>query len=308
MDSNRLQNNFSKKILIQLFVAVLLLLGTGIYFAEFLIRFYTSNQETNTGLFINSAIFGLFIIGIFNVLFNLLRYSAEEKSLTQFVDNIEAIKKDPAESVNAYSLVAKRYATLKAIANTGGEINHGALSAMLTADESTYLGLSRFINSILILTGVFGTIVSLSIALLGASDLIDTAGSDLGGMGLVIHGMSTALSTTITAIISYLFFGYFYLRLVDAQTHLLSGIEQLTSIYLMPKFKKSAENLDTKLEGLIKAIIRSSDKMIDTQEIYHASAVTLNDIVSTQQAQLQQLTTDITEIKHLLKAGFRLGE
>ncbi len=308
MDSNRLQTNFSQKILIQLFIAVLLMLGAGIYFADFLISFYASNQETNTGLFINSGIFSLFLIGIFNVLFSLLRYSSEEKSLTLFVDNIEAIKKDPSESVNYHSLVAKRYATLKAISNTGGEINHGALSAMLTADESTHLGLSRFINSILILSGVFGTIVSLSIALLGASDLIDTAGSDLGGMGLVIHGMSTALSTTITAIVSYVFFGYFYLRLLDAQTHLLSGIEQLTTIYLMPKFKKSSENLDTKLEGLIKAIIRSSDKMIDTQEIYHASAVTLNEVVSTQQSQLEQLTGDITEIKHLLKAGFRLGE
>jgi len=126
-------------------------------------------------------------------------------------------------------------------------------------------------------------------------------------MGLVIHGMSTALSTTITAIVSYVFFGYFYLRLVDAQTHLLSGVEQLTSIYLMPKFVKSSANLDTKLEGLIKAIIRSSDKMIDTQEIYHSSAVTLNEVVSSQQQQLEQLTSDISDIKQLLKDGFRLG-
>lgn len=307
MDSNRLQTNFSQKILIQLFVAVILMLATGIYFSGFLITFYASNQETQTGLFINSGIFALFLMGILNVLLKLARYSSEEKALTHFVENIEAIKKDPSESVKDDSIVAKRYATLRSISTTGGEINHGALSAMLTADESTHLGFSRFINSILILTGVFGTIVSLSIALLGASDLIDSAGSDLGGMGMVIHGMSTALSTTITAIVSYIFFGYFYLRLHDAQTHLLSGVEQLTSIYLMPKFVKSAENLETKLEGLIKAIIRSSDKMIDTQEIYHSSAVTLNEVVSTQQDQLQQLTTDISEIKQLLKDGFRLG-
>lgn len=307
MDSNRLQTNFSQKILIQLFVAVIAMLGVGIFFADFLITFYASNQKTNTGIFINSGIFALFMLGILNILYTLLRYSSEEKSLSLFVENIKSIKKDPSESVDDRSIVSKRYATLKSIAATGGDINHGALSAMLTADESTHLGLSRFINSILILTGVFGTIVSLSIALLGASDLIDSAGSDLGGMGLVIHGMSTALSTTITAIVSYMFFGYFYLRLHDAQTHLLSGIEQVTSIYLMPKFKKSAQNLDTKLEGLIKAIIRSSDKMLDTQEIYHASAVTLNEVVTSQQQQLSQLTGDISDIKQLLKDGFRLG-
>lgn len=308
MDSNRLQTNFSQKILIQLFIAVILMLGVGAYYSEFLITFYSSNQETQTGLYINSGIFALFLIGIINVLLKLLRYSTEEKALIQFVDNIESIKKDLTESVDERSIVAKRYATLNSIDATGGAIDHGALSAMLTADESTQLGLSRFINSILILTGVFGTIVSLSIALLGASDLIDSAGSDLGGMGLVIHGMSTALSTTITAIVTYIFFGYFYLRLHDAQRHLLSGVEQLTSIYLMPKYKKNAENIDTKLQGLIKAIIRSSDKMIDTQEIYHSSAVTLNEVVTTQQEKLEQLTSDISEIKHILKAGFRLGE
>ncbi len=307
MDSTRLQTNFSRKILIQLLIALIALIGGSIYFADFLITFYSSNQSTNTGIYINSGIIALFSLGMLNILFNLLRYSSEESALAQFVNNIEAIKKDPAEDIDTRSIVSKRHATIKSIVATGGEVNHGALSAMLTADQSTHLGLSRFINSILILTGVFGTIVSLSIALIGASDLIDSAGSDLGGMGLVIHGMSTALSTTLTAIVSYVFFGYFYLRLLDAQTHLLSGVEQLTSLYLLPKHTKTGNSLDGKMEGLIKAIIRSSNKMIDTQEIYHSTAVTLNEVVAAQKAQIEQLTTDISDIKQLLKEGFRLG-
>lgn len=306
MDSSRLLKNFSRNILLQLFLVFLALIALAIYYSDFLSGFYFANQQTQTGIYINSGIATLFLIGIANILINLLRYSSEERAVSQFVNNIEALKKDPIENIEGKTIIAKRYLTLKSISHNDGDINHSALAAMLTADEGTKLGFARFINSILILTGVFGTIVSLSIALLGASNLIDSAASDLGGMGLVIHGMSTALSTTVTAIISYVVFAYFYFRLTDAQTFLLSGVEQLTTIYLMPKFKKTDENVANKMEGLIKAIIRSSDKMIDTQEIYHAAATTLNESVSSQQAQLQQLSEDITEIKHLLKEGFRL--
>lgn len=306
MDTHRLLSNLSQRVLFQL-VLVLIAVGVVIYVnIDFIKSFYLLNQQTNTGIIINAGIVSIFALGMLNVLVNLLRYNNEEKSLSLFVGNIESLKKDLAEAVPEKSIVSKRYATLKSIASAHGDINHNALAAMLTADESTRMGLARFINNILILTGVFGTIVSLSIALLGASDLIDSAASNLGGMGLVIHGMSTALSTTITAIVSYMIFGYFYLRLNDAQTHLLSGIEQLTSIYLLPQFKKTEQNISTNTEGLIKAILRSIEKMNDTQKVYHASAVTLNESITHQNNQIAKLNSDINSIKDILKEGFRL--
>ena len=43
------------------------------------------------------------------------------------------------------------------------------------------------------------------------------ATANTGSLSVVVHGMSTALSTTMTAILAYLFFGYFYLRVIDIQ-------------------------------------------------------------------------------------------
>ncbi len=306
MDTHRLLTKLSNRILLQ-FVIAIILVGVAIAMnAEFLNQFYLLNQQTNTGIILNSFIAGILIFGMLNLLVLLIRYSREERSIAAFVENVEAIRQDPTEGLNAHSLIAKRYATMKSINMAHGEINHNALAAMLTADESTRLGVVRFINNILILTGVFGTIVSLSIALLGASDLIESAGTGLDGMGLVIHGMSTALSTTITAIVSYVLFGYFYLRVKDVQTHLISGIEHLTSVFLIPKFVKRSEEIINQMAGLIKGIIRATEKMTQTQEIYQSSAITLQQSVNNNKEQMDRLTNDITSIKKILRDGFRL--
>jgi hypothetical protein len=146
----------------------------------------------------------------------------------------------------------------------------------------------------------------LSIALIGAADLIDSANASLGGMGLVIHGMSTALSTTITAIVSYIIFGYFYTRLNDVQTHCLSGIEQLTTVYLLPRYVKASDDIVHKLADLIKSVIHATDKLKKTQDTYQEAAITLNQTITTNQQQVDQLVDEIHGIKQILRDGFRL--
>ncbi len=308
MDIQRLLTSLSLKIIIQLGTVVALLGFAIAWNFDFLYRFYFENQQTQTGIIINSAIASLMVIGMGNIIYHLFRYKFEEEALAGFVNNIESLRPNPLEGLPRNALVVKRFAMMQSIQTAAGEINHSALSAMLTADEGTRFGLIKFINNILILTGVFGTIVSLSIALVGASDLIDSAASSLGGMGLVVHGMSTALSTTITAIVSYIIFGYFYTRLNDVQTHLISGIEHLTSVYLMPRFVKTPEDITNRMTDLIKAVILAGENLKSTQEVYHASALTLNQTISSNREQMDILSADLAEIKSLLRDGFRLPQ
>ncbi len=308
MDIQRLLTSLSLKIIIQLGTVVALLGFAIAWNFDFLYGFYFENQQTQTGIIINTAIGSLMVIGMGNIIYHLFRYKFEEDALAGFVNNIESLRPNPLEGLPRNALVVKRFATMQSIQTAAGEINHSALSAMLTADEGTRFGLIKFINNILILTGVFGTIVSLSIALVGASDLIDSAASSLGGMGLVVHGMSTALSTTITAIVSYIIFGYFYTRLNDVQIHLISGIEHLTSVYLMPRFVKTSEDITNRMTDLIKAVILAGENLKSTQEVYHASALTLNQTISSNREQLDILSADLAEIKSLLRDGFRLPQ
>lgn len=320
MDIQRLLTSLSTKIIIQFAVVVVAAIALIALNFELIYPFYFEKQLTNIGITINSTIMALLVIGLGNILYNLLRYRREERAIASFVKNVEALKADLMEDLPADSVVARRHATLRSIQHANGEINHSALAAMLNADEATRFGLIRFINNILILTGVFGTIVSLSIALLGASDLIDSADASIGGMGLVIHGMSTALSTTITAIVSYIIFGYFYTRLNDVQTHFLSGIEHLTSVYLLPHYVKSGDDIVHKMSDLIKSVIHAADNLRATQETYHDvadhlratqetyhdSAISLQQSIVAYQQKMGSFEEDLEIIKAILREGFRL--
>jgi hypothetical protein len=306
MDIQRLLVSLSNKIIIQFGVVVAVAILLIAFNFELIYPFYFENQLTSVGITINGAILGLLIIGLGNILQNLLRYRREETAIARFVENVEALKPDLVEGLPADSVVARRHATLRSIQHANGEINHSALAAMLNADETTRFGLIRFINNILILTGVFGTIVSLSIALLGASDLIDSADASLGGMGLVIYGMSTALSTTITAIVSYVVFGYFYTRLSDVQVHFLSSVEHLTSVYLLPQYVKSSDDIVHKMGDLIKSVIHAADRLRATQETYHDAALSLQQTIAAYQQQIDNLGLEMESIKGILREGFRL--
>ena len=306
MEVRRLQTSLSLKIIAQFSVVVGATIILIVLNYDVIYPFYFENQLTNIGIAINSAILGLLVIGLGNILYHLLRYRREEATIAAFVNNVDSLKPDLMEGLPADSVVARRHATMLSIQKAHGEINHGALAAMLNADEATHFGLIRYINNILILTGVFGTIVSLSIALLGASDLIDSADASLGGMGLVIHGMSTALSTTITAIVAYVIFGYFYTRLNDVQTHFLSGIENLTSVYLLPQYVRSGDDILHKMGDLIKSVIFAADNLKATQELYHNSATMLQQTITANREQIDSLSNEMESIKHILREGFRL--
>ena len=306
MDIQRLLTGLSLKIIIQFGVVITVGIALVTLNFDLIYPFYFENQLTHTGIYINGAILGLLAIGLGNIFYHLLRYRREEAAIADFVNNVESIKTDLMEGLPADSMVVRRQLAMQSIQRSNGEINHGALAAMLNADEATHFGLIRFINNILILTGVFGTIVSLSIALLGASDLLDSANASLGGMGLVIHGMSTALSTTITAIVSYIVFGYFYTRLNDVQTHCLSGIEQLTTVYLLPRYVKASDDIVHKMSDLIKSVIHATSKLKQTQDTYQDAAVTLQQTLAANQQQTDELANELADIKQILRQGFRL--
>ena len=300
------KENYSRSILFQFLILSILAGLVILYNHEFLIRFYIENQATNTGYIVNGSILALFVIGILRIVLLLLRYISEENALARFIKNSHNEHPLPSEHINKRSLIYNRYQSVQEITRYNANVNHSALASTLSASESTRLSLPRFISNILILTGVFGTIISLSIALLGASDIIDSP-DGIGGMSIVIHGMSTALSTTATAIVCYLFFGYFYMKLTDVQTELLSGIEQATTLYIMPRSGNQTDNMLNEVGSLVEALHEAADAIYKTQVEYAEAGRSLNAITNSYATQMTRLGADVEEVKAILREGFRLS-
>jgi methyl-accepting chemotaxis protein len=120
--------------------------------------------------------------------------------------------------------------------------------------------------------------------------------------------MSTALSTTTTAIVCYLFFGYFYLKATDVQTQLLSGIEQATTLYIMPRFTFQTDSMLLEVGNLVRALREAAQNMGEVEADFAEAGRKMNNMIGTYANSVDNLDGSINEIKQLLRSGFRLPE
>lgn len=268
---------------------------------------YFRDQLTATGWIVNGAIVTLFGLGVLKMISIFISYSREEVALFRFVKNLDSKATDTLKGVSKRSIIARRYITLEKLHANHTPVNQSALASTLVASESTRNSFPRFISNTLILTGVFGTIVSLSLALIGASDLLENA-VNVNGMGMVVHGMSTALSTTITAIACYMYFGYFFVKLTDVQTGLISAIEQVSTTHLMPKFQVQTDNVLYEFTGLIRSLQGLVNQMNQTQNTMAEVEKNLVNTVGGFKDHVEGMNQELAEIKGILRIGFRLGD
>lgn len=304
MDNN--QKLYTRGILQRLVLLFVLVVGVVVWQRQFFYDVYIGNQITTAGWIINGAIVVLFLMGLSRLTVLFLRYTSEERSINQFVNNIQR-GREPAETVASESMIAVRYKMLRELYNRRAPINQSALAAATIAAESSQLSFPKFVNNVLILTGVFGTIVSLSIALLGASDMLGST-AELGGLDKVIHGMSTALSTTMTAILCYFFFGYFYIKLTDTQSSLISRIEQITTTSLMPKFQIQSEIMMRDFTDMVRTTTGLVEQMAHSQVRLNEAIQMLKNLVSDTQTRLGDTEERFKELNAVLREGFRLPE
>jgi DNA segregation ATPase FtsK/SpoIIIE-like protein len=164
---------------------------------------------------------------------------------------------------------------------------------------------------------VFGTVVSLSMALIGAAGLLNSP-EGVKEMGTIISSMSSALSSTVTAIVCFFIFAYFYLRLNDARIQVLTQIEDVTSLYLLPKITHTEEGMIQQVSSLTIALNNAADKLLQVEQSFVEAGDHLQQAVGDLQSQINSNSLDeikdlirgngLDEIKDLIRKGFHLSE
>lgn len=297
----------SYSTVLQIIVLLLLVAGATVFNKDVVMRFFETTQTGHMGLVLNGLIILMFAFGLLRIILLLLSYAREQGVLRHFIGRVQDKVANPTYQLRKSALIVGRYQAVQLINQQNAVVDQSALAATLAATQSSRFTLVRFVNNTLILMGVFGTIVSLSVALFGAAELLDSPDS-LDKMGTIIGGMSTALSTTITAILCFVFFSYFHLRLQDARTQLLANIEEVTALYILPRFHTSEENMLHDVSALTSELRQSAEAVRKIQDRFLQAGDRLQLAVDDLQTAIGGGSEDIRIIRDSLREGFRLTD
>ena len=300
-----IRKSSAKSTIFQIVLFLIAVAGLILYYKESIANFYLESGISTTGLVINTIIIALFVIGMIRILMTLFRYIGEHHAVIKMVSLLKDDVANPSTKLPEDSMIVKRYQAVQWIVKQGGAVNQAALASSCNATENTRLTVIRFVHSTLILAGVFGTVVSLSMALIGAAGLLGSP-EGVKEMGAIIGGMSSALSSTITAILCFFIFAYFYLRMNDSRIQLLTNIEDVTSLYMLPKVSQTESSMVHQVAELTKSLKDAADRLVHVEHTFMNAGLTLQNAVNDLQGQISN--SSIIEIKDLIRKGFHLSE
>ena len=292
---------------IQAGVALLLLGALLFWYRAVLADIYWGPLATDLGMIVNGVIVALFVMTFLRIFYLLYDYIREDKAIDRFREQMDFGLTEAGVQHLSRSLVVQRYRALQQGQLELEHVQQPMLAAILMNQEMTRLGLVRLVQNVLILLGVFGTVASLSLALVGASDLL-TLPRGGGGIILVVRGMATALSTTMTAIAAYLVLTFVSSRLVASQVNVCQRIESLTLRHLMPLLARSSGNLSYNLTLMLKDLRQVAGSLVQVQKFLAPHLEALESESRERRERNKFILEELRGINQALVQGFRLNK
>jgi hypothetical protein len=284
-------------------IAIAVMIGVGVWKWQTISALFI--QGGQVAIVVNSLIVGVFAIGLLSLAVISVRYISEEAAINDYV---MAREDNPGDipTLPAGTLIGERMRAVDQMRQKNVTPDHGYLASATMSMENARLGVARFANNSLILIGVFGTIVALSLALFSVADVISSA-DELLGIGSVIANMSTALSTTLTAITAFIIFNYLLGRVSDTQSLMLTRLEEVTALDLMPIFTLKNESVQAHVADTIGQAYNLLSEMRAESALISERSAHLNDLLHRMTDSHADDSQRLEEIARLLSQGFRIN-
>lgn len=255
----------------------------------------------------------IFLLGYLRMMIMLEYYFQEQREVMQITKLLNNVENENIETqLSPNSLICQRLKTVKLIASQKGKINQSTLAAIVSAEQSSRFTLIRYVQNTLILSGVLGTVLSLSVVLTNSAALLN-AQADMNPLIGVVGGMSTALLTTVTAIVLFMIYAYFHMKLQDLRMRFLASLEEVTTLYFLPRYQGlsvqahelttiAAKQMQTSMQSVIQGAQTVAEMEIKILNISNSLQQLLNDL----QQNTGQSKNQLQEIAKLVRTGFRL--
>ena len=290
-------------------VVLLVALAAFLLFNRTLVeQFFQVTQAGFQGWWLNGVIIALFLLGLLRIIWLLLSYAREQELLNRFVERVRDKVANPTYKMPVNALIVERYQAVQVVAQQQAAVDQAALAGVTATSEATRFTLVRFVNNVLILLGVLGTVISLANSLMGAAGLLNST-DNVQNMGIIIGGMAAALSKTMTAIVCYLFFSYFNLRLQDVRNQFLANLEGATTLYIAPRFRTMESNMLHDVASLANELRTAAQTIGTVQDRFLLAGERLQLAASDLQAHTLKLSNssdDLRVIRDSIREGFRL--
>ena len=97
------------------------------------------------------------------------------------------------------------------------------------------------------------------------------------------------------------------MRLMDARTQLLANVEDVTSLYIIPRFKQDEKSLTAEMQALVSEVKNAAEVLNRTQNRYLEAGERLQLAADDMHKAIVQSSDNIRIIRDSVREGFRLG-
>lgn len=217
------------------------------YFWNTLFEFWKTSEK------LNSLILGVFVLGLFYVLYALLRLQREFSALEEIRERFssgedEAWLDDEALEDLPVSETRERLMLYAFQVGRGGQPNGESHAEKVALAMDQRANVTRYVAGLLIVLGLLGSFIGLLMSLSEIEKVISNLtqlafdapekviAALISGIKQPINGMATAYTTSVFGMITSLVLGFIHLQQVAGQNRFLSRLETLDSAMFHPAF------------------------------------------------------------------------